>query len=126
MSDRLKAHPKIEILWNNVPIEAKGDGRLLNELSLKNTKTGVVGGLPVNGLFYAIGHVPNTAIFKDASLKLDQDGYILVESGTTQTNITGVFAVGDVVDKRYRQAVTAAGSGCAGALDCERWLSHKL
>ncbi|TPX50359.1 thioredoxin-disulfide reductase [Synchytrium endobioticum] len=127
MADRVKSNPKIEILWNKIPIEAKGDGKLLKALTIQDTQTKDERNLNVNGLFYAIGHSPNTAILKGidgkSQVELDSDGYIRVQAGTSYTNVEGVFAAGDVQDKRYRQAVTAAGSGCMAALDCERWLS---
>ncbi|KAL2916981.1 thioredoxin-disulfide reductase [Polyrhizophydium stewartii] len=123
MADRLLKNPKIEVLWNTLPVEAKGDGSLLKSLTLEDTRTRARRDLPVNGLFYAIGHTPNTAVFAN-QLKLDETGYIVTEPGTTRTSVEGVFAAGDVQDKRYRQAVTAAGSGCMAALDCERWLEE--
>ncbi|ORX95629.1 thioredoxin reductase Trr1 [Basidiobolus meristosporus CBS 931.73] len=121
MANRLLKHSKIEVLWNTVPLEAKGDGSLLNGLILQDTKTKETRELAVNGLFYAIGHTPNTAPFK-GQLDLDQDGYIKVEAGSTRTNIPGIFAAGDVQDRRYRQAITAAGSGCMAALDSLEYL----
>ncbi|KAI9011394.1 hypothetical protein BC832DRAFT_529139 [Gaertneriomyces semiglobifer] len=124
MADRLLRNPKIEVLWNTVPVEAKGDGRLLKHLVLKDTKTGETRDLDVNGLFYAIGHKPNTAILEGTGVELDKDGYVITQAGSTYTSVPGVFAAGDVQDKRYRQAITAAGSGCMAALDCERWLEE--
>lgn len=126
MADRLLKNPKIEVLWNTVPEEAVGDltSGLLNGLVLRDTRTTETRKLAVNGLFYAIGHAPNTKIFEN-QLALDKDGYVIVQPGTSYTNVPGVFAVGDVQDRRYRQAVTAAGSGCMGALDCERWLEEQ-
>ena len=107
-----------------MPVKANGD-RLLKSLELKDTNTGEISTLLVNGLFYAIGHKPNTDIFKD-QLALDGTGYIKVfhNNGipSTYTSVEGVFACGDVQDHTYRQAITAAGSGCQAALDCERWL----
>jgi thioredoxin reductase (NADPH) len=124
MAERLLKHPKIEILWNKVPIKAKGDS-LLQSLEIQDTVTQKISELPVNGLFYAIGHKPNTDIFVN-QLKLDDIGYITVFPNqgvaSSYTSIEGVFACGDVQDKTYRQAITAAGSGCMAALDCERWL----
>ena len=124
MQERAFKNPNIEILWNKIPVKANGE-RLLKSLDLKDTKTGEISSLPVNGLFYAIGHKPNTEIFKN-QLKLDETGYIKVyhSNGTpsTFTSVEGVFACGDVQDHTYRQAITAAGSGCQAALDCERWL----
>ncbi|CAG8532941.1 4601_t:CDS:2 [Diversispora eburnea] len=124
MANRLLSNPKITILWNTVPIECKGDGKLLNNLIIKDTKTNEIKELKVNGLFYAIGHVPATELVK-GQLDLDQDGYIITKPDTTYTNIEGVFAAGDVKDKKYRQAITSAGSGCMAALECERWLSER-
>ncbi|KAJ3019983.1 thioredoxin-disulfide reductase [Thoreauomyces humboldtii] len=124
MADRLLAHPKVEVLWNKVPVEAKGD-RLLKQLVIEDTVTKEQSTLDVNGLFYAIGHTPNTTVFK-GQLDTDEVGYLKVYAHngvpSTRTNIEGVFAAGDVQDKTYRQAITAAGSGCMAALDCERWL----
>lgn len=121
MSQRVLSNPKIEVLWNRVPLEAKGDGKLLKSLVLENTKTGTTEELPVNGLFYAIGHVPNTAFLNNA-LSVNGQGYVQVKPGSSETSVEGVFAAGDVQDFKYRQAITAAGSGCMAALDCERWL----
>ncbi|KAJ3159124.1 thioredoxin-disulfide reductase [Geranomyces michiganensis] len=126
MADRLMRHPKVEILWNTVPVEAKGDGKLLKELLIQDTITKQQSSLEVNGLFYAVGHIPNVGFLNAADgkpqLKLDADGYIVTTPGTSLTSVEGVFAAGDVQDRKYRQAVTAAGSGCMAALDCERWL----
>ncbi|KAH6571410.1 hypothetical protein BASA50_008902 [Batrachochytrium salamandrivorans] len=132
MADRLLKHPKVEVVWSTVPIEAKGDGKLLKSLVVEDTITKSRRDLAVSGLFYAIGHLPNTGIFatggsmggKSPQINLDKDGYILTVPGTSKTNVPGVFAAGDVQDRRYRQAVTAAGSGCMAALDCERWLEE--
>lgn len=124
MADRLLAHPKVEVLWNKIPVEAKGD-RLLKQLVIEDTVTKERSTLDVNGLFYAIGHTPNTSVFK-GQLELDDVGYIKVRPNhgvpSTYTSVEGVFAAGDVQDKTYRQAITAAGSGCMAALDAERWL----
>ena len=122
MQERVKANKKIEILWNTVALEALGD-KSLTALKVKNVKTNKEATLDVSGLFYAIGHIPNTA-FLDGQLKLDDTGYIITKPGTTQTSVEGVFAGGDVQDKIYRQAVTAAGTGCMAALDAEWYLSH--
>jgi len=121
MADRIMKNPKIEILWNTVATETKGENGLLNEITIKDTKTGEERPLMVNGLFYAIGHTPNTSIL-DGQITVDEVGYIQVKPGTTETNIPGVFAAGDVHDKRYRQAVSAAGSGCMAALDSLNYL----
>lgn len=122
MAKRLLNHPKIEVLFNTVPVEAKGDGDLLNALRIKSTKTGEESDLQVNGLFYAIGHVPATSLVKD-QVDCDEDGYIVTKPGTTETSVKGFFAAGDVQDKKYRQAVTSAGSGCIAALESERLLA---
>ena len=120
-------HPKVEIRWNRVPVEAKGD-RVLKTLMIKDTTNDATSALECNGLFYAIGHVPNTAVF-GKQLSLDETGYIKVQprdgNPSTYTSIEGVFACGDVQDRIYRQAITAAGSGCMAALDAERWLESQ-
>jgi len=121
MQKRALNHPKIEILWNKTVIEAKGGAGGLSTISLQDTVDKSISDLNVGGLFYAIGHIPNTEIFK-AQLNLDETGYIITTPGTTKTNIDGVFAAGDVQDRVYRQAITAAGSGCMAALEAERWL----
>jgi len=107
-----------------VATECKGDGDLLGSLVIQDTKTSAQRELPVNGLFYAIGHEPATALVKE-QLQLDQDGYIQTVPGTAQTSIKGVFAAGDVQDKKYRQAITSAGSGCMAALEAERLISEE-
>ena len=119
MAKRLLSHPKITILWNTVAVECQGDGDLLNNLRIRNVLTGEEKDLPVNGLFDAIGHEPATQLVR-GQLKTDPDGYIVTVPGTTQTSVKGVFAAGDVQDKRYRQAITSAGSGCMSALEAER------
>ncbi|AKP25741.1 thioredoxin-disulfide reductase [Leptospira interrogans str. 2003000735] len=124
MQKRATTHPKIEIIWNSQVKEAKGDGKSLTSLTLENTTNGQKKELPVGGLFYAIGHKPNTDIFQGI-LDLDESGYIKTVPGSTKTNIEGIFAAGDVQDKIYRQAVSAAGSGCMAALDAERWLESR-
>ncbi|HOW36524.1 MAG TPA: thioredoxin-disulfide reductase [Candidatus Omnitrophota bacterium] len=124
MQERLLANEKIEIIWNTVLLEAIGD-KMLTALKVRNVKTNQETILQVSGLFYAIGHQPNTA-FLNGQLKTDETGYVVTKPGTTQTSVDGVFACGDVQDKIYRQAVTAAGSGCMAALDVERYLAeHK-
>lgn len=124
MAKRLLSNPKIRVQWNTAPVEAKGDGDLLTGLVLKDTKTGELRELPVNGLFYAIGHVPATALVK-GQVETDSDGYIVTIPGTAETSVKGVFAAGDVQDKRYRQAITSAGSGCMAALEAERLLAEE-
>ncbi|RFC43999.1 MAG: thioredoxin reductase (NADPH) [Verrucomicrobia bacterium] len=123
MADRAINHPKIEVLWNSAPVEylADADGEMRGVL-LSDTTTGATRELEVKCVFVAIGHTPNTGPFR-GKLDMDADGYLLQKQGT-HTNIAGVFAAGDVADRTYRQAITAAGQGCAAALDAERFLSH--
>ncbi|KAH8831277.1 thioredoxin reductase [Flagelloscypha sp. PMI_526] len=124
MQKRLLNHPKVTIMWNTVATECKGDGDLLNSLRIKNIKTGEESDLPVSGLFYAIGHEPATALVRE-QVETDSDGYIITVPGTTKTSVKGVFAAGDVQDKRYRQAITSAGSGCMAALEVEHLLAEE-
>lgn len=124
MAKRLMNHPKVTILWNTVATECLGDGDLLSGLRIRNVVTGEEKDLAVNGLFYAIGHEPATALVRD-QMQTDPDGYIITVPGTTQTSIKGVFAAGDVQDKRYRQAITSAGSGCMAALEAERLIAEE-
>ncbi|KAG6919623.1 hypothetical protein DXG01_003487 [Tephrocybe rancida] len=124
MAKRLMNHPKITILWNTVATECQGDGDLLNNLRIKNLATGEEKDLAVSGLFYAIGHEPATSLVR-SQLQTDSDGYIITVPGTTQTSVKGVFAAGDVQDKRYRQAITSAGSGCMAALEVEKLLAEE-
>lgn len=124
MQKRVQNNDKLEILWNSEAEEAKGDGKLLQSVSVYNNKTKETKDLQVNGLFYAIGHIPATQIFAK-QLETDDQNYILTKPGTAETSIPGVFAAGDVQDKRYRQAVTSAGTGCMAALDCEKFLSEE-
>ncbi len=123
MQERALKHPKLEILWDTVLEDAIGED-FLTGARLKNVKTHEVREMEVAGLFYAIGHTPNTSIF-NGQLDLDNAGYIKLKLGTQETNIEGVFAAGDVHDHKYRQAVTAAGTGCAASLEAERWLAEK-
>jgi len=120
MARRAMEHPKIEVIWDTVIEEVLGDGSV-SGLQLHNVKTDERTELAVDGLFVAIGHTPNTSVFK-GQLELDDAGYIITEPGTTRTSVEGIFAGGDVVDKVYRQAITAAGMGCQAAIDAERWL----
>jgi thioredoxin reductase (NADPH) len=120
MQDRAMANPKIEIVWNTVVDELLGESKLEGAV-VRNTKTGEVSTLPVTGLFVAIGHRPNTDLFKGV-LDMEDSGYLITKPGSSYTNIDGVFACGDVQDHTYRQAITAAGSGCMAAIDAERWL----
>ncbi|CAN5546859.1 thioredoxin-disulfide reductase [soil metagenome] len=123
MQARVKNNPKIEILWNSETEEVLGDHEVTG-MRILNNKTGESRVIPIKGFFVAIGHKPNTEIFKD-QLEMDETGYIQVKPGSTWTKVEGVFAVGDAADRVYRQAVTAAGTGCMGALDAERWLAAK-
>ncbi len=120
MQEKVFRNPKIVFCWDSVIEDILGPAKL-EALALKNVKTGQTSQLRVQGLFIAIGHRPNTALFA-GQIQLDEKGYIVTQHGTTQTNIAGVFACGDVQDSRYRQAVTAAGSGCMAAIDAERFL----
>lgn len=120
MQDKAFKNPKIKFIWDTEVIDILGEQDVTGA-KIKNLKTGVVSELPVTGLFVAIGHQPNTHLFK-GQLKMNETGYLVVEPGSTKTNIPGVFAAGDVADHVYRQAVTAAGTGCMAAIDCERWL----
>jgi thioredoxin reductase (NADPH) len=121
MQERAFADPKIKFAWNSEVAEIQGDNKL-SGLVLRDTMTGATSELSVTGLFIAIGHDPRTELFKGV-LDLDDEGYLKVESPSTRTNITGVFGAGDVVDHTYRQAITAAGTGCSAALDAERFLA---
>jgi thioredoxin reductase (NADPH) len=120
MQERVKNNPKIVIHWNSVTEDILGDEKVTGAL-IKNTETSEVTELPVTGFFVAIGHTPNTSIFK-GWLDFDDHDYLIVKSSSTRTNIPGVFASGDAADRIYRQAVTAAGTGCMAALDAERYL----
>jgi thioredoxin reductase (NADPH) len=121
MQDRAFDNPKIGFRWNSEVAEVLGEGKV-SGLLLRDTKTAEESTLPVNGVFVAIGHEPRTELFA-GQLPMDSAGYLLVEPPSTRTGVDGVFAAGDVVDHIYRQAVTAAGTGCAAALDAERWLT---
>ncbi len=123
MVDRIFDHPKIDVLWDSVVDEIVGE-TLVTGAKIRNVKTDEVTDFRADGIFVAIGHTPNTKVF-NGSLELDETGYILTESGTTVTSVEGVFAAGDVTDKIYRQAVTAAGLGCQAALDAQRWLHER-
>ena len=120
MQQRAFDNPKIDILWNHTVTAINGDSRL-EGVDVTNTVDGTVSTLPVTGLFVAIGHRPNTDLFTGI-LDMDETGYLVTAPGSTATNIDGVFACGDVQDHTYRQAITAAGSGCMAAIDAERWL----
>ena len=126
MQDRAFANAKIELLWNSEVAEIKGDTKLAG-ITVRDTVTGDLSDLDVTGLFVAIGHRPNTDLFK-GQLDLEDNGYLITGSGeqVTATNVEGVFACGDVQDHTYRQAITAAGSGCSAAIDAERWLEANV
>jgi thioredoxin reductase (NADPH) len=121
MQDRAFADPKIKFVWDSEVAEVQGDQKLA-ALKLRNVKTGELSDLQVTGLFIAIGHDPRTELFK-GQLELDEEGYLKVDAPSTRTNLAGVFGAGDVVDHTYRQAITAAGTGCSAALDAERFLA---
>ncbi|KAK0731305.1 hypothetical protein B0H67DRAFT_639715 [Lasiosphaeris hirsuta] len=124
MAKRLLAHKKVTVRFNTVGVEVKGDDRgLMSQMVIKNVVSGEQETLEANGLFYAVGHDPATALVK-GQLETDSEGYVVTTPGTTYTSVEGVFAAGDVQDKRYRQAVTSAGSGCMAALDAEKFLSE--
>ncbi|MCZ7534406.1 MAG: thioredoxin-disulfide reductase [Acidimicrobiia bacterium] len=123
MSDRVFNHPKIDVIWNSVVDEVYGE-TVVEGVKLRNVISDEISDFPADGVFVAIGHDPNTKVFVD-HLELDDDGYIITKAGTTLTSVEGVYAAGDVADKVYRQAVTAAGLGCQAALDAERWLESQ-
>jgi thioredoxin reductase (NADPH) len=123
MANRALDNPKVEVVWNTAIEEVLGED-LVTGIRLKNLETGEESTMPVDGMFLAIGHDPNTNIFQ-GQLELDEKNYIVVDSPTTNTSVEGVFAAGDVVDHVYQQAVTAAGQGCQAALDAERWLESR-
>jgi thioredoxin reductase (NADPH) len=123
MQDRVIKTPNIKVYWNSETDEILGE-KVVEAVRIKNTKENTTQEIPITGFFVAIGHTPQSEIFKDY-LDADADGYLIVKPGTTQTNVEGVFACGDVMDRNYRQAVTAAGTGCMAALEAERYLSHK-
>ena len=122
MADKALNHPKIEVMWNSALEEVVGE-KLVESVKIKNVKTGEVQEVKAEGVFIAIGHKPNTDLFIE-QLKTNEVGYITTEGSDTRTSVEGVFAAGDVADDKYRQAVTAAGTGCMAAIDCERWLEE--
>jgi len=121
MAERTLNNPKIEVVWNHEVVEVLGNEKAVNALKLKSTVTGAEKNLEVEGLFLAIGHQPNTEVFQ-SFIELDDLKYIRTKPGSARTNIEGVFAAGDVQDHVYRQAITAAGTGCMAAMEVERWL----
>ena len=124
MQDRVKKTKNIETLFNTLTVEIKGDGQVVTSVLTKNNINGDLNEIPATGFFVAIGHTPNTDVFKPF-LKMDETGYIINKSGSTMTNIEGVFVSGDAADHTYRQAITAAGTGCMAALDAEKYLASK-
>jgi thioredoxin reductase (NADPH) len=122
LQQRLLAHPRIEVVWHHVVDRVEGDGKVATGLALRDARTGAARHLPVDGVFVAIGHTPTTSLFR-GQLDLDEDGYIRTIPGSTRTSRAGVFAAGDVQDKVFRQAVTAAGTGCMAALEAEKHLA---
>jgi thioredoxin reductase (NADPH) len=125
LQEKLKANKKIEIIWDSAVEEVLGssDPKGVNAIKIKNLKTNAITELKVDGLFIAIGHDPATSLFKD-QLNMDKEGYLITKPDSTETNIPGVFAAGDVKDKIFRQAVTAAGMGCMSALEAEKYITN--
>jgi thioredoxin reductase (NADPH) len=124
MQERVLRTANIKVYWDTQTDEILGDGQVVTAVRVKHNKSGATQEIPISGFFVAIGHTPNSAPFK-GWINMDEQGYILTIPGTSKTNIEGVFASGDVQDKHYRQAVTAAGSGCMAALDAERYLTNR-
>jgi len=122
MQDRLFNHPKINVVWDSALEEVTGDASGVTGAKIKNLKTGQVTDMKADGIFIAIGHKPSTDLFK-GQVTIDSDGYIVTKPDSTETNIPGVFAAGDVKDKVFRQAVTAAGMGCMAALEADKYLA---
>jgi thioredoxin reductase (NADPH) len=123
MADRALSNPKISVRWNTVVQEVLGTNGKVSGVKTSDTETGETSILPVTGLFIAIGHDPRSELYR-GQVELDEDGYVVPQERSSRTNLPGVFACGDLVDHTYRQAITAAGSGSAAALDAERWLAH--
>jgi thioredoxin reductase (NADPH) len=126
LQDRVMKNEKIEVIWDSALEEVLGEENPNNVTGaiLKNTKDGSTKEMKIDGIFIAIGHKPNTGLFKETGLKMDDEGYLITKAGTTTTNLEGIFAAGDVQDKIYRQAVTAAGTGCMAALEVEKYLAE--
>jgi thioredoxin reductase (NADPH) len=123
MQQRAQNDPKIEFVWNSQVVDILGDDKVTG-VKIKDTITGAEKTLDLTGLFVAIGHIPRSELLK-GQIDLDENGYVKTKSGSTKTNIDGVFACGDLVDHVYRQAITAAGTGCQAALDAERFLASQ-
>lgn len=126
MQDRLFANPKIQVIWNHQLDEVIGseNPKLVTHARLKNTIDGSVQEMKIDGIFIAIGHKPNSEMFKNTGIEIDNEGYIITKPNSTSTSLAGVYAAGDIQDKIYRQAITAAGTGCMAALEVEKFLSH--
>lgn len=126
LQQRLFANPKVEVIWDNVVEEILGDGspEVVTGVRLRDARTDAPSHLAVDGVFVAIGHTPNTGVFR-GQIAMDSEGYVITAPGSTRTSVEGVYAAGDVQDKIYRQAVTAAGTGCMAALDAEKWLAER-
>ena len=127
LQDRLFKNPKIEVIWNHNLEEVLGEENPKNVIGarLKNSLNGEIKEIKIDGIFIAIGHKPNTELFKNTKIEIDNEGYVITKAFSTKTNIDGVFAAGDVADKIFRQAVTAAGTGCMAALEVEKFLANK-
>ena len=126
MQERMLKNPKITVHWHTEAVDVFGENGLMTGIKVRNNQTGIETDIAAKGLFYAIGHRPNTALFK-GQIELDEVGYVIVKPGTVETSVAGVYAAGDVQDREYRQAISAAGTGCMAALAAERWLSeHNL
>ncbi len=126
LQDRLFKHPKIEVIWNHKLEEVLGseNPKTVTGAKLKNTINGEIREMKIDGIFIAIGHKPNSDLFKNSILEIDSEGYIVTKPNSTATNISGIYAAGDIQDRIYRQAVTAAGTGCMAALEIEKFLAH--
>lgn len=126
LQDRLFKNPKIEVIWNHVLDEVLGseNPKSVTGARLKNTINGKTNDMKIDGIFVAIGHKPNSELFKNTGIEIDAEGYILTKANSTATSVAGVYAAGDIQDKIYRQAVTAAGTGCMAALEIEKFLAH--
>lgn len=126
LQDRLFRNPKIEVIWNHALDEVLGseNPKSVTGARLKNTIDGTTREMPIDGIFIAIGHKPNSDLFKNTGIEIDSEGYILTKPNSTATNLVGVYAAGDIQDRIYRQAVTAAGTGCMAALEIEKFLAH--
>lgn len=126
MQDRAKGNPKISFIWNTEVVEILGaEAGHVTGVKLKNNKTNEISQMPIDGVFAAIGHEPATSVFR-GQIDLDEKGYVIIKNGSTATNVPGIFAAGDVADHKYRQAITAAGTGCMAAVDVEKFLEERI